>query len=60
MSDAKPTRERAAQVRRDVFLKNPGPALKRAEARGSLVITSNGKVHSVLSVPRDDRPIREE
>lgn len=45
-------------VQRDEFRKDPVGALRRAETHGTVVITErNGKVHSVLSVPKDDRPI---
>jgi hypothetical protein len=51
-------RAHRSTVLRDEFRKNPTAALRRAETHGSVVIREkNGRVHSVISVPRDDRPI---
>jgi hypothetical protein len=58
MSERKPGGTRVATLQRDKFLKDPAAALRRAETKGTVVITNkDGSVHSVLSVPRDDRPI---
>jgi hypothetical protein len=47
-----------ATMRREVFRKDPAEAVRLAETHGSVVIVDEkGKVHSVLSVPADDRPI---
>jgi hypothetical protein len=58
MSERKQGIARAPTLRREEFLKDPAAALRKAEAKGAVVIKNkDGSVHSVLSVPRDDRPI---
>jgi hypothetical protein len=45
-------------IERDAFRKDPASALQCVEKRGSVVITEHdGRVHAILSVPSDDRPI---
>ena len=51
-------KQETVTVQRDKFRKDPVGTLRRAETHGAVVITErNGKVHSVISVPKDDRPI---
>jgi hypothetical protein len=48
----------ATTIERATFQRDPAHALRLAETHGSVVIIDNaGKVHAVLSVPNDDRPI---
>ena len=58
MSERKTTAARTMTLKHEVFVKDPAAALKRAEQGGSVVIKhKDGSVHSVISVPRDRRPI---
>jgi hypothetical protein len=47
-----------ATMGRKEFRNDPAEAVRIAEAKGAVVITErSGKVHAVLSVPNDDRPL---
>ena len=45
-------------MQREAFRKKPAEAFRKAEKNGSCIIRDkSGKVHSIISVPKDDRPI---